>query len=184
MGMGVSLEGRQGWAQSWAILSESPDTSFCSRLYSLSALSSWQPLDMDIKSNRKSFLSRGITGFHSSGRCRKTDYVYLGFVFFPWRTKQIHRRMHTNTQGQITERAPGASAAAHGGCSVSACWGHKWMQGCRGGGWLHTQQPLPPPTSCVTSDKEFLPEPQTMGARDPQPLGPPGATPCPGPHVH
>lgn len=43
-------------------------------------------LDTDIKSDRKSFLSRGITGLHSSGRCRNAGCVCFGFVFFPRKT--------------------------------------------------------------------------------------------------
>lgn len=79
--------GGQGQAQSWAVLS-------CPLRWTLLSPGpcGQLPLDMDIKSNRKSFLSRGITGFHSSGRCRNAGCVCLGFVFFPRKTKQNKHR--------------------------------------------------------------------------------------------
>lgn len=60
----------------------------------LSTLSRQLLLDVDIKSNRKSFLSRGITGFHGSRRCRNAGRACLGFVFFPQKTKQNNGRVH------------------------------------------------------------------------------------------
>ena len=93
-------EGRQGWAQSWVLPSGSPDTPFCGGLRSLCSQLPPLPLDMDIRSNRKSFLSRGITGLHG-GRCRNAGCVCLGFVFFPRKTKQNkYGRMHTTHKGR------------------------------------------------------------------------------------
>ena len=86
-GCGRGGRGGQAQAQSWAVLS-------CPLRWTLLSPGpcGQLPLDMDIKSNRKSFLSRGITGFHSSGRCRNAGCVCLGFVFFPRKTKQNKHR--------------------------------------------------------------------------------------------
>lgn len=81
----------------------------------LSALSHrWLPLDMDIRSNRKSFLSRGITGLHGC-RCRNAGCVCLGFVFFPRKTKQNkYGCMHTTHKGRKSNINLDTSALAQG----------------------------------------------------------------------
>lgn len=109
-GVGVSFEGRQCGPIAGPS-SPGPLTPLSVADSALSQPQRWQPLDMDIKSDRKPFLSRGMTGFHGSGRCRNAGCVCLGFVFFfPWKAKQAQGPLHTDTQRQMSAREPGASA--------------------------------------------------------------------------
>lgn len=136
----------------------------------LSTLGRQLLLDVDIKSNRKSFLSRGITGFHGSRRCRNAGCACLGLVSFPQKTKQ---NKHTGT---CTRTHKGRKSNVNLDSSGAAQRVNKRTR------FLGWRPGVPVDALC-----DLWPEPQTVGASDPQcwpPTHHPAAKLCAGPCVH